>query len=105
MKCSIKQQLLVSWAGLRGAASIVFAIMATVSLDSLSCDLFHIVFCIVLISITCQGTLIPFMSRKLDMIDKGTNVLKTFNDYTEELDVQFIKLTITGNDHPWKNKK
>lgn len=105
MKCNIKQQLLVSWAGLRGAASIVFAIMATVSLDSLSCDLFHIVFCIVLISITCQGTLIPFMSRKLDMIDKGTNVLKTFNDYTEELDVQFIKLTITGSDHPWKNKK
>lgn len=105
MKCSIKQQLLVSWAGLRGAASIVFAIMATVSLDSLSCDIFHIVFCIVLISITCQGTLIPFMSRKLDMIDKSANVLKTFNDYTEELDVQFIRLTITGSDHPWKNKK
>ena len=29
--CPIKQQLLVSWSGLRGAASIVFAIMAVVS--------------------------------------------------------------------------
>ena len=105
LKCSIKQQLLVSWSGLRGAASIVFAIMASVNIDSLSCDIFHIVFCIVLISITCQGTLLPFMAKRLDMIDKNTNVLKTFNDYTEELDVQFIKLTISGDDHPWKNKK
>lgn len=105
MGCSIRQQLLVSWSGLRGAASIVFAIMASVGLKSLSCDIFNIVFCVVLISITCQGTLIPFMSKKLDMIDKNENVLKTFNDYTEELDVQFIRLTIRGDDHPWKDHK
>lgn len=105
MKCSLRQQLLVSWSGLRGAASIVFAIMAAVSIESLSRDIYHIIFCIVLVSITCQGTLIPFMSRKLDMIDKDENVLKTFNDYADELDVQFIKLTITGRDHPWRNRK
>ncbi len=105
MRCSIWQQLLVSWAGLRGAASIVFAIMASVHLNSLSCDIFNIVFCVVLISITCQGTLIPFMSKKLNMIDNNENVLKTFNDYTDELDVQFISLTISGDDHPWKNHK
>ena len=105
LKCSIPQQLLVSWSGLRGAASIVFAIMASVNVDSLTDDIFHIVFCIVLISITCQGTLIPFMSKKLGMIDKNENVLKTFNDYAEELDVQFIKLTITGDEHPWLNKR
>ena len=79
--------------------------MASVNVDSLTDDIFHIVFCIVLISITCQGTLIPFMSKKLGMIDKNENVLKTFNDYAEELDVQFIKLTITGDEHPWLNKK
>ncbi len=105
MKCSLRQQLLVSWSGLRGAASIVFAIMATVSLKSLSCDIYHIIFCMVLISITCQGTLIPFMSRKLDMIDKNENVLKTFNDYTDELDIQFIKLSMSGDEHPWINRK
>ena len=105
LKCSIPQQLLVSWSGLRGAASIVFAIMASVNVDSLTDDIFHIVFCIVLISITCQGTLIPFMSKKLGMIDKNENVLKTFNDYAEEVDVQFIKLTITGDEHPWLNKR
>lgn len=103
-KCSVRQKLLVSWSGLRGAASIVFAIMAIVSVEKLENDIFHMIFCIVLISILLQGTLIPFMSRKLDMIDDESNVLKTFNDYVEELDVQFIKLTVSG-DHPWINKK
>ncbi|MBE6845942.1 MAG: potassium/proton antiporter [Ruminococcus sp.] len=103
-KCSTRQKLLVSWSGLRGAASIVFAIMAIVSVDVLENDIFHMIFCIVLISILIQGTLIPFMSRKLKMIDDNSNVLKTFNDYVEELDVQFIKLTVNGA-HPWKNKK
>mgnify|MGYP002554125061 FL=1 len=104
MKCSIRQQLLVSWSGLRGAASIVFAIMAVVSVNTLKNDIFHIVFCIVLISITVQGSLIPFMAKVFGMTDDNSDVLKTFNDYVEELDVQFIKLTVQG-DHPWKNKK
>ncbi|MBQ3565966.1 MAG: potassium/proton antiporter [Oscillospiraceae bacterium] len=103
-KCSIRQKLLVSWSGLRGAASIVFAIMAVVSVQKLENDIFHMIFCIVLISILLQGTLIPFMSKKLKMTDDSSNVLKTFNDYVEELDVQFIKLTVNG-EHPWKNKK
>ncbi len=103
-KCSTGQKILVSWSGLRGAASIVFATMAIVAVENLENDIFHIVFCIVLISILLQGTLIPFMSRKLNMIDDNSNVLKTFNDYVEELDVQFIKLVINDK-HPWKDKK
>ena len=103
-KCSIRQKVLVSWSGLRGAASIVFSIMAIVAVEKFENDIYHMIFCIVLISILLQGTLIPFMSRKLDMIDDESNILKTFNDYVEELDVKFIKLTIK-DDHPWKNKK
>ena len=41
-KSSIKQCLLVSWAGLRGAASSVFAIMVISSGANISYDLFHI---------------------------------------------------------------
>ncbi len=103
-KCSVRQQLLVSWSGLRGAASIVFAIMAMVSVKNLENDIFHMIFCIVLISILIQGTLIPFMAKKLNMIDSNSNVLRTFNDYVDELDVRFIKLTVQG-DHPWNDKK
>ena len=69
-RCPVKQQLLVSWAGLRGAASIVFAIMATVSPAYTKNDLFHIVIFIVLFSISIQGTLLGLVAKKLDMIDE-----------------------------------
>ena len=78
-----KQQLLVSWSGLRGAASIVFSIMAyTATNDDL--DTFHIIFMIVLFSILLQGSMLPWISRKLDMLDKTADVMKTFNDYSEK---------------------
>lgn len=104
MKCPINQQILVSFTGLRGAASIVFAIMAITNKGYVSdFGLFHIVFCIVLFSITLQGSLIPLVSRKLKMIDNNANVLKTFTDYPEEVPVQFIKLNVTEN-HTWVDR-
>lgn len=103
-KSPIKQTILVSWSGLRGAASIVFAIMAVVGDITLKHDVFHIVFFIVLFSILLQGTLIPFVSKKLNMIDENNSVMKTFTDYTEEVPIQFIKLLI-DEEHPWANKK
>ena len=102
-RCPLRQQLLVAWSGLRGAASIVFAIMAIVSPAYTKNDGFHIVFFIVLFSISLQGALIPFAAKKLSMIDDESNVMKTFSDYEEEVPVQFIKLPI-GGEHPWVNK-
>lgn len=101
-KCRIRQQLLVSFAGLRGAASIVFAIMAVVSNANLYNDLFHIVFCIVLLSIGIQGTLLPIVSKKLAMSDQDIDVMKTFSDYSKEEDLNFIKLKINKK-HSWNN--
>lgn len=102
-KAKLQQQALVSFAGLRGAASIVFAIIAMVGDAYTKNDVFHIVFCVVLISIGFQGTLLPWFAKKLDMIDTRYNVLKTFNDYSDENDIQFISLQI-GEKHPWLNK-
>lgn len=108
-RSSVRQQLLVSWTGLRGAASIVFAVMAISHLTSDGMDasagqqLFHIVFVVVLLSILFQGSLIPLVSRKLDMIDKEGNVMKTFTDYADEVPVQFIRCNITKG-HPWQNR-
>lgn len=102
-KYEFKQQLLTSFAGLRGAASIVFAIMATVGQTGLENDILNIVFCIVLISILLQGSLLPAASRKLDMIDKETDVMKTFTDFSEESNIQFSNIAI-GPDSPWRNK-
>lgn len=103
-KYSVRQQALVSFVGLRGAASIVFAIMAvTGSGLYLKNDLFNIVFCIVLLSISLQGSFIPLMARKLDMLDKNSNVLKSFNDYSEDLELQFGQMEIVQGD-TWDGK-
>ncbi len=90
----IRQQLLVSWAGLRGATSAIFALTAVSSGVVLEYDLFHLVFCVVLFSIALQGTLLPFVSKKLDMIDEEGDVLKTFTDYTEQKELQLMRLAL-----------
>ncbi len=101
-KSKLSQILMVSWSGLRGAASIVFAVMAKMSASTEN-DIFHIVFCVVLFSILFQGSLIPFISKKLDMIDSKADVMKTFTDYSAEVPVQFIQFTISEK-HDWCGK-
>ena len=98
-----KQHLLVSFVGLRGAASIVFATMILSTGVHTHHDIFNIVFYIVLISILIQGTLIPYVSKKLDMIDANENVLKTFNDFSEESEMSFGSIEI-DEDSPWKDR-
>lgn len=102
-KYSFRQQTLVSFAGLRGAASIVFAIMATSGTFTPQNDIFGIVFCIVLLSISLQGSLIPFAARKLAMTDAGENVMKTFNDFADDSQMQFTVVEI-GPKSSWKGK-
>ena len=93
-RSKLSQQLLVSWAGLRGATSAIFALTAAASGAVLQYDLFHLVFCVVLFSIALQGTLLPLVSRKLHMIDESADVLKTFNDYTEKKELQLLRLPL-----------
>lgn len=100
---SIRKSLLVSFAGLRGAASIVFAIITVLSPISTENDLFHIAFVVVLFSIALQGSLLPLISNKLNMIDKEGNVFKTFTDYVDETPINFIQFAITKN-HEWCDK-
>lgn len=70
-------------AGLRGAASIVFAVLA-VNQAKPDNDIFNLVFMLVLLSMSFQGSLLPWISKKLDMLDHHSNVLKTFNDFVDD---------------------
>lgn len=97
----LKQKLLVSWVGLRGAASIAFAILAVTYRLPIEDDIFHIVFFVALFSVAVQGSLIPTFSKKLDLVE-GDSVLKTFNDYQE--DAHFIEVEIS-QDSPWAGKR
>lgn len=67
-RASFKQKTLIAFSGLRGAASIVFAIMVTVSPVYTKSDVFNIVFCVALISVTFQGLLLPVVAERLDMV-------------------------------------
>lgn len=86
----VRQMLLVSFAGLRGAASIAFAVTAVVQVPEYGRALLPMVFGVVLFSILIQGGLLPFAARKLDMIDPQFNILKTFSDYQENTDLRFM---------------
>lgn len=93
----LKEQIFVSWVGLRGAASIVFAIYAVTYGVPIESDIFHIVFFVALFSVAIQGTLLPFVAKKLDLIDDASPVLKTFNDYREEIGTKLMEITIDNS--------
>lgn len=96
LRAPLNQQLLISAAGLRGAASIVFAISVTVSDAYVKDDIFHMIFCIAMISVALQGILLPVLAKKLDMVDENQNVLKTFSDYQEEQQLPLLQITLTA---------
>ena len=84
-----RQVALVSWAGLRGAASVVFSLFAVVAGVPGGHDLFDLVFVIAVSSIVVQGSLLPAVAKKLDMIDETGDVRRTFNDYRDEDGMSF----------------
>ncbi|MCC0649604.1 potassium/proton antiporter [Clostridioides sp. ZZV15-6598] len=102
-KFSNKEKLFISWVGLRGAASVVFAIVAVTKGVVIENDIFHIIFFIALLSVGVQGTLIPTVAKKLDLVDDNTPVLKTFNDYDGEISSKLIEVNI-DNDSKWADK-
>ena len=102
LKCSTNQCLLIAWAGLRGASSSVFAIMAVAAGVSMRQDLFHIVFMVSLFSVALQGTLLPKAAKLFDMIDDNSDVRKTFNDYQDVTDFKLVRMHINPG-HIWEN--
>lgn len=103
-KLPINQQSFISFVGIRGAASIAFSIYAVTSSAQLP-DIFHIVFIVVLFSIIFQGSFIPFMAKKLNMIAvKPEHKLKSLDDIEDESYNQLLEFTITKK-HKWANKK
>lgn len=103
-KYPLNQIGLISFVGLRGAASIVFAIMILNGGGVLQNDIFSIVFCIVLISIALQGSFIPLVARKTGMIDKNSDVMTTFTDFSENSEMCFSCIHIS-KDNGWCGKE
>lgn len=104
-KFSIKEKLFISWVGLRGAGSVVFAIFAITHGVNISFDIFHTIFFIALFSVLIQGSLIPKLANSLDLVDKneGSSILKTFTDYAGDIDAHLLEVEVRETS-PWKDK-
>ena len=104
-KFTTNEKIFISWVGLRGAASVVFAIMAVTYGVNIENDIFHIIFFIALFSVSIQGTLIPKLANLLNLVDTEDQsaVLKTFTDYTGDINTDLLEVNVTS-DSKWINK-
>ena len=58
---------------------------------------------VTLFSVGIQGTLLPYVSKRLHMVDETSDVRKTFNDYQEESTFTLMRMFIPKG-HNWENK-
>ncbi len=65
IRLSVRERLLISWAGLRGAAPIVLATFPLLAGLQRSDVIFHVVFFVALTSLLLQGTTLPWVARRL----------------------------------------
>jgi cell volume regulation protein A len=73
---SLREQLMISWGGLRGAVPIVVATYPLIAGIPAAGGIFNLVFFVVFISVLLQGTTIPAVSRWLGV---AAPLAKTFN--------------------------
>jgi cell volume regulation protein A len=99
----VRQCLLISWVGLRGAASLVFAVLAVTSDVALESDLFSIVVLTAFFSIALQGTLLEQVAQRLNMIDTESDVMQSFTDFQERSERAFLRIEIHP-EHVWAGK-
>lgn len=93
-RLKFNQLIVISWAGLRGAAAIAFAIMVVNSGLEFSVDIYSVVFGICFLSSFIQGSGMAPISKGTDMLDPNDTVLRNFNYYQDKGDIGFLKTTI-----------
>ena len=86
-KYPLKAKLFVSWVGLRGASSIVFATYALTEGIQNADTIFNMVFFISLTSVIIQGSMLTPVASMLGQLDKEdkTLVSRSFTDYEEDI--------------------
>ena len=92
-KITLKENLYVSWVGLRGAVPIIFATYLLISDIPHANDMFNIVFFITIISLLVQGTSLPFVAHLLGVGERVES-----NKYLHAFDIEFadeIKTAMT----------
>lgn len=95
-----RETTLVAWVGLRGSVPIILAIFPLMFGLPGADLIFNVVFFVVLISATIQGTTLPLVARKLGLTEKPPAVPAASLEITalEEVDADIVEYTLS--DHP-----
>lgn len=67
MSLGVKNKLFISWAGLRGAVPIILATYPIAAGMDVGQDVFNLVFFVVILSVTFQGSTLGLVARKLNL--------------------------------------
>ena len=78
---SVKEKLLLSWVGLRGAVPIILATYPLIEKVPQAEMIFNLVFFVVLTSVILQGSTIPLVSQKLGVASDGPTLSKLPIEY------------------------
>lgn len=96
-KINIREKLMISWVGLRGAAPIVLATFPLLAGVPEAHRIFNIVFFVVIISVIFQGTSIPFVAKLLK-VDAPLDVKPRYPiefEATEGIKSELVEIVIT----------
>lgn len=102
-KFNIKEKVFISFAGIRGAASIVFSTYALSAGLAIGENIFYITFFIVLLSVLFQGGFLAKVAKKSDLVDNEENIEKTFSDYENEITANLAEVVLDENS-VWLNQ-
>ena len=103
-KKPLKDTILVSWVGFRGAASIVFAIIVLAadptgfSNSGTQMLIFNIVFIVCVVSVLLQGLSLVPVAKKLDMAQGEETELITFTNYSGAIYADMLEVHVENND-------
>ncbi|MDR1782288.1 MAG: potassium/proton antiporter [Bacilli bacterium] len=96
-KYTIKEKLLISWGGFRGAASIVFAAAALTYPIESARWIFNIVFVVCILSVVIQGSLFIVIAKQLDVIEDDKLSLTKIYDESGKITAEMLEVVIPNN--------
>ena len=98
LKKPLKDSMLVSWVGFRGAASIVFAFMAMANnptnISYNGQEILYIVFVVAVVSVLLQGLLLVPVAKKLDLVEEEDVELHLFTNYSGSIFANTLEVVI-----------